>query len=238
MKELVAQYPIDQLQSFLPPYFAVTADQQEQGRGRQGKKWESETGKNLLLSLLLYPNILPKKQFNICQYVSVAIIDLLKDMFSISNARIKWPNDIYVGHKKVAGILIEHFIQGELINYSVVGIGMNINQRHFSASLSNVTSLCLETEREHDIINCMESLIVKMKQAEKLTDTLLKEQYEQCLYRKGEFADFILPAVSDTPTSLQITGVAETGLLLLSDKNKVSYSCAFDEIVYCLPADN
>jgi BirA family biotin operon repressor/biotin-[acetyl-CoA-carboxylase] ligase len=233
MKELVKPYPVDQLPLYFPPFFAVTADKQEQGHGRQGKQWESETGKNLLLSLLLYPNLPPVKQFNICQYVSMAIIDLLKDIFSISNACIKWPNDIYVGDKKIAGILIEHFIQGETINYTVVGIGMNINQALFSSS-SNITSLCLETGQEHDVMDCMENLITKMRQRENLPDPVLKTMYEQCLYRKGVFSDFILPAISTTPVSLQITGVTETGLLLLSDKNNVPYSCAFDEIVYCL----
>jgi BirA family biotin operon repressor/biotin-[acetyl-CoA-carboxylase] ligase len=232
LKELVEKYPVKELPSFLPPFFAVTADKQELGRGRQGKKWESETGKNLLLSLLLYPNIHPAKQFNICQYVSLAMIDLLKDTFSIPHVNIKWPNDIYAGHKKMAGILIEHFIQGNVINYTIAGIGMNINQRIFPATLPNASSLYLETGQEHDIKECMENLIANIKQIEKLPGTVLKERYERCLYRKGEFANYILPTISDTPMSLQITGVSATGQLELLDQSHTPYSCAFNEVIY------
>jgi BirA family biotin operon repressor/biotin-[acetyl-CoA-carboxylase] ligase len=238
MRELIGQYTADQIRELFPPFFAITANEQENGHGRQGKKWESETGKNLLLSLLLYPNIHPSKQFNICQYVSLAAADVIRDTFSVPDVYIKWPNDIYIRDKKIAGVLIEHFIQGESINYSIVGIGININQRNFPAPLSHTTSLCIETGKEHDIKTCMENLIEKMKQTEKLSDTVLKMHYEHCLYKKGKFANFILPAISTTPMLLKITGVDEIGRLQLVDKNNIPYSCAFNDIVYCLSADD
>ncbi|MDR1181117.1 MAG: biotin--[acetyl-CoA-carboxylase] ligase [Bacteroidales bacterium] len=238
MRELVKKYPATQMRALFPPFFAVTANEQENGHGRQGKKWESETGKNLLLSLLLYPNVPPSKQFNICQYVSIAAADVIRDTFSVPDVSIKWPNDIYVRDKKISGILIEHFIQGESINYSIVGIGININQRTFPASLPPTTSLLLETGKEHEIKTCMENLIEKMKQTEQLSDAALKMRYEHCLYRKGKFACFVLPAISATPMLLQITGVDEIGRLQLVDKNNIPYSCAFNEIVYCLSVDD
>jgi BirA family biotin operon repressor/biotin-[acetyl-CoA-carboxylase] ligase len=237
MRELVGKYPANQIRDLFPSFFAVTADEQEDGHGRQGKKWESETGKNLLLSLLLYPKVSPSKQFNICQYVSIAVSEHIRDTFSIPNVYIKWPNDIYIRNKKIAGILIEHFICGESINYSIVGIGMNINQKIFPSTLSQTTSLCLETGKEQDIMICMENIIERIKQMEELSDTVLKTRYEQRLYRKGEFAHFVLPAVSDTPILLQITGVDGTGRLQLIDKNNTRYSCAFNEIIYCPSVD-
>ncbi len=233
LKDLVSKHPAHQLQEFLPPFFAVTADMQEEGRGRQNKKWESEPGKNLLVSLLLYPDMPPSKQFAVCQYVSIAIADLLTNTFSIPDVYIKWPNDIYIGHKKIVGILIEHFIRGESINYSIAGIGMNINQTIFPTFLPNITSLSLETGQEYDPIACMKELIKQMKQTEKLSESCLKTRYEDYLYKKGEFSDFIVPAVSNNPVSLNITGVSETGLLQLLDENNILHCYAFNEIIYC-----
>jgi BirA family biotin operon repressor/biotin-[acetyl-CoA-carboxylase] ligase len=231
LKELVEKYPIELLPKFYPPFFSLTADQQENGHGRQGKKWESDTGKNLLLSVLLYPRILPSNQFYVCQYVSTGILLLLKDWFGIHNVRIKWPNDIYAGDKKIAGILIEHFIQGETINYSIAGIGLNVNQKIFPDTLPNPTSLCLETGREYDIDLCRKRLVRKIRTMSRIHPEYLC--YERYLYRLGEFVDYILPAHSDSPMSLKIIGVNDKGLLQLVDKNNTEYSCAFNEIIYC-----
>jgi BirA family biotin operon repressor/biotin-[acetyl-CoA-carboxylase] ligase len=238
LKELVEKYSADILPRFYPPFFAVTADQQEEGHGREGKKWESEAGKNLLLSLLLYPRIHPSNQFYVCQYVSMGILVLLRDWFAIPNVCIKWPNDIYAGDKKIAGILIEHFIQGETLNYSIVGIGLNINQRFFPDTLPNPTSLFLETGQEYDISICRKKLVRRIRSMGKILPDIQKRCYEKSLYRLGEFSNYILPALSNTPMSLKITGVSEKGLLQLSDKNNTQYSCAFNEIVYCPPAND
>ena len=232
LKDLAAKYPAEELQNFLPPYFSVTTDEQDAGRGQQGRKWESESEKNLLTSLLLYPNMPPAKQFTVCQYVSVAIAEFLQETFAIPNVHIKWSNDIYIGDKKVVGILIEHFIRGENINYTVVGIGMNINQIKFPAHLPKATSLCLETGQEHDPIFCLKNLIEKIKQTEKLPDVELKARYTAHLYRKEVFSDFLIPKISDMSLSLEITGVSDLGLLELRDKNNSQYRCAFNEIGY------
>ena len=232
LKELVKKYPMEKLQDFFPPYFAITADIQEEGRGQQNKKWESEAGENLLVSFLLYPKIKPAKQFTVCQYVSVGISEFIRELFNIPNVSIKWPNDIYIGDKKVAGILIEHFICGDSINYTIVGIGMNINQIDFSKSLPNPTSIYLETEKKYDPIFCMKSLIKKMKQTEKLPLTNLKTLYANYLYKRNIYSDFILPKTSNTPISLKIKGVGEFGLLELQDKNNTLHCYAFNEIIY------
>ena len=219
-------------QNSYPSYFAVIADEQEAGRGQQGKKWESEAGKNLLLSLLLYPDVTSAKQFTVCQYISVAIAEFIKETLSIPNVSIKWSNDIYIGDKKVVGILIEHFICGESINYTVAGVGMNINQTIFPSYLPNPTSLCLETGQEYDIVFCLKSLIEKIKQTEKLPDYELKKRYADFLYKKDVFSNFIVPKISETLILLKITGVNELGLLELLDKNNTLHCCAFNEIAY------
>jgi BirA family biotin operon repressor/biotin-[acetyl-CoA-carboxylase] ligase len=234
MKDLVGKYSVEELQHLFPPFFAITADQQEQGRGRQEKKWESETGKNLLISLLLYPRIGPSLQFDICRYVSVAVAGLISELCPASVVRIKWPNDVYIGNKKTAGILIEHFIQGENINYSIAGIGINLNQTVFSLSLPNPTSVLSETGKEQDPMLCMQNMINKMKDIEKQSPDKWRIAYDEYLYQKGVFARFIIPKVSADPLLLKITGVDQTGLLQLTDTNDRLFSCAFNEIIYCL----
>ena len=221
-----------QKQNTLPAYFAITADMQEQGRGRQGKNWESEAGKNLLLSVLLYPNIHPSQQFDICRRVSLSLVHFLEETFKIENVYIKWPNDIYVNNKKITGILIEHFLQGEQIKYTIVGIGLNINQAEFSSVLPNVTSVYLETRKQEDVLSSAGGIIERMKQAEHVPTSVLMEQYNNYLYKRNEFADFILKKISDKPLSLMITEVDKIGLLHLVDKEEKLYCCAFDEVVY------
>ena len=228
LNDLVKKYP----PNVIPPYFAVTANEQISGRGQQEKKWESETGKNLLLSLLLYPNVLPVKQFVVCQYISVAVAEFIKETFSIPNVYIKWSNDIYIGDKKAAGILIEHFICGESINYTIAGIGMNVNQTHFPSHLPNATSLCLETGQKYDVFTCKKGIIKKIKQIEKLPIPELKNRYLSYLYKKNVFSNFIVPKISDNPIPLKITGVNELGLLELLDENNHLHCCAFNEIGY------
>jgi len=232
LKDLAGKYSAKEVQNFFPPYFVITADKQESGRGQRGKKWESESGKNLLASFLLYPNIPPNRQFTVCQCISVSVAEFLKETFSIPNVYIKWSNDIYIGHKKIVGILIEHSICGENINYTVAGIGMNINQTIFPSYLPNATSLYLETGREYDVVACMKILIEKIKQTEKLSTSELKNRYLSFLYKKDKFSNFIVPKISDIPISLKIRGVSDSGLLELLDENEVLHRYAFNEIGY------
>ena len=225
-----------QKQKALSPYFALTADRQEQGRGRQGKVWESEAGKNLLLSVLLYPNIHPSQQFDICRRVSLSIVYFLEETFKLRNIYIKWPNDIYIGDKKITGILIEHFLQGEQFKYTIAGIGLNINQDKFSSALPNATSVYLETGKQENVLSAAEGIIEKMRQTECLSSSDLIERYNNYLYKRNEFSDFIIPKISENPLSLMITETDQTGLLHLVDKDGQLYCCAFNELVYfCKP---
>ena len=118
----------------------VIADFQTGGRGQMGNSWFSSKGDNLLFSLLVYPaQVKANEQFIISRIASLAIKNTL-DLF-IDDIRIKWPNDIYWQDKKIAGILIENDLQGDVIDNSVIGIGLNINQEKFPAELPNLVSL-------------------------------------------------------------------------------------------------
>jgi BirA family transcriptional regulator, biotin operon repressor / biotin---[acetyl-CoA-carboxylase] ligase len=133
----------------LPEGTIISTDFQTAGKGQVGNKWESEAGKNLLFSLVLYPaHIEIEKQFVISQIVSLAIKNTLERY--ASDISIKWPNDIYWKDKKIAGILIENSLQKGKIQFSIIGIGLNVNQTEFISDAPNPISLAQITAREYD----------------------------------------------------------------------------------------
>ncbi len=116
------------------------AECQSKGRGQRNNIWESDCGKNILMTVVLYPVFLPvQQQFILSKVVALAVSDVVKTY--CSNVKIKWPNDIYVDTKKVAGILIENSITGSTLGLTVAGIGLNVNQTIFSDLLPNPVSL-------------------------------------------------------------------------------------------------
>ncbi len=118
----------------------VTAAQQTAGRGQRGNSWESEPGANITFSLLIRPEGVPaRNQFSISEATALAITDLLA-LYGVK-ATVKWPNDIYVGDRKICGILIEHAIMGTSIMHSIIGAGLNVNQTRFVSDAPNPVSL-------------------------------------------------------------------------------------------------
>lgn len=120
----------------------VVADHQTDGRGQRGNVWNSEKSKNLTISVVHYPDIPIAESFRISMAAALSITDLLMS-FGI-DSKIKWPNDIYVGDLKIAGILIENSLAGDsLIRKSVIGVGLNVLQREFPSDIPNPTSMIL-----------------------------------------------------------------------------------------------
>lgn len=135
--------------SSLPGFTLVVADDQTKGRGQQGNAWETERGKNLIFSLLCHPDfVLPSRQFLLSQCMAVAIREALAQY--VEGVEVKWPNDIYVGDKKISGTLIECDLQGKHIANCIIGVGINVNQTEFRSDAPNPTSLALLTGMEHD----------------------------------------------------------------------------------------
>lgn len=133
----------------LPEHSMVMTEFQTAGRGQAGNSWYSGKGNNLLLSFLLYPHaVKAKDQFIISQIVSLAIKRVLDNY--ITNVTIKWPNDIYWNDRKIAGILIENSLIGQDIDHTVVGVGLNVNEKNFPSGLPNPTSLKEITGCEFD----------------------------------------------------------------------------------------
>jgi BirA family transcriptional regulator, biotin operon repressor / biotin---[acetyl-CoA-carboxylase] ligase len=130
----------------------ILSHEQTSGKGQIGNSWESEAGKNLTFSIILFhDNLEAASQFCITQIVSLAVCDTLKPILSGHNVSIKWPNDIYVGLKKICGILIENHIMGAYISNSIIGIGLNINQKEFFSNAPNPVSIIQLTNFEYDI---------------------------------------------------------------------------------------
>ena len=129
----------------------VAAVSQTSGKGQRGNSWSSAPGENLTFSVVLkFPlSVTPGElepmqaydQFVLSEIAALSVVDLLAE--HEIQAKIKWPNDIYVGDKKICGILIENSLHGEWIQHSIIGIGLNVNQRNFDVTLPNPTSMVL-----------------------------------------------------------------------------------------------
>ncbi len=130
---------------------------QYSGKGQGSNTWISSAGENLLFSIILKPPLLPaEKQFFLSMSISWGIAGFVESL--VSQVQIKWPNDILIHNKKVAGILIENTVSGMNLSSSVVGIGLNVNQEVFPGGVINATSLKLESEREFDLNHTLQGL--------------------------------------------------------------------------------
>ena len=127
----------------------VWADFQTAGRGQRGHLWHSRKGENLTFSAVLEPTFVPiAEQFSVSEVVALSLVDMLAE-YGIE-AKIKWTNDIYVGDKKLVGILIEHSLSSATLRRTIVGVGINVNQREFDPSSPNPVSMAQLLDRELD----------------------------------------------------------------------------------------
>lgn len=171
----------------------IWALNQYKGKGQHGNTWESKAGKNLMFSMLIRHNGMSiMEQFIFNKAISVA---LLKSLHVISpEFKIKWPNDIYLNGKKIAGVLIENSIKGKYIDYSVVGIGVNVSQKKFPENLENASSIITETGIVIELENLLYQIVdhieyfvsyIQRKQCRKILKIYLKN-----LFRKDTISVF------------------------------------------------
>jgi BirA family biotin operon repressor/biotin-[acetyl-CoA-carboxylase] ligase len=198
----------------------VITDFQESGRGQQGNVWVSEKGKNLLFTIVLRGmNIAPNQQYLLNVATSLAIQKTLSTFLKGCDVAIKWPNDIYVNDRKICGILIETIISNGQLESIFCGIGLNVNQRHFS--LNSATSVNIESgsDFERDVI--LEHLIMELEAClATITKDVPKllEDYHANLRWIGETRTFL---VDGNLLEGEIQGINEQGKLILK---------VFDEI--------
>ena len=166
---------------------AIIAAHQTHGKGQIGRSWISEPHQNLILSVILKPGFLPlESQFYLNMMSALAISSLIES-FVGSGICIKWPNDIYYGNKKIAGILIQNQIAGKKITYSIIGMGLNINQERFPPEIKNPISLKIATCQTFEINQLTSKLFDALehyyKQLKASSKEKMKTEYLSKLYR-------------------------------------------------------
>ncbi len=192
---------------------AILARHQTDGRGQYGRSWHAGAGRHLAMSIILQStNLLLKDLPLLAMKTSLAVARTIHAMDSNLFPLIKWPNDIYIGDLKIAGILIENSISSTKVQHSVIGIGMNVNEIQFPANLPNPVSLYLLTGKEYDIDAIAENL---RDQLLKFLDASLenwKPEYDELIYGKGKQNDFEL---NGQKISATILSVDDEGRILL-----------------------
>ncbi len=209
----------------------IFADEQTSGKGQLNKHWESEAGKNLTFSVILYPDFLNTTRIHaLSQAVSLSLLDFFHS-FQISTT-IKWPNDIYEQDKKLAGILIENALVKENLSYSIIGIGINVNQTVFNPELLNPVSMKLIQQKEFELKPLLESYFpflekryFELKAGE---DVKMKQEYRSNLYGLMEKRTF---ETAQKKFEGMITGVDANGRLMIeTDEDVLKFST--NEVVY------
>lgn len=152
----------------------IITDKQTAGRGQFGNVWQSEIGKNLTFSIIIYPKISVNQQFYLSKIASIACVKAFKKLTNL-DFQIKWPNDIYYKNRKTGGLLIENQVSGQQISSSVVGMGLNINQENFE-NLPNASSLYNLTKY---LFNKKKVLEVLLKELDVLYLKLLQGKFQE-----------------------------------------------------------
>lgn len=206
---------------------------QTAGRGMDKNSWESAPGLNLTFSILLYPAFLAvDRQFSLNKAISLALTDCISNLPGVGNGlKIKWPNDIYFDGRKLAGILIQNGVKGELFDYCITGIGLNVNQENFRDYPVKPVSLKLATGNTFDpdelLIHLLGCLKTRYQQLQNGDIGSIDNDYIEHLYQYGEFHDYIF---REKTIHARITGVNTYGLLVLEDKDGNSVECDLKEV--------
>ena len=185
----------------------VVADYQSKGKGRNDRVWSSEEGQNLMFSFLIKDQDLLKK-FSALSIISAVEVAKLLEEYQIKGISIKWPNDVLIGDKKVCGILLE----GQILEYLVVGIGLNVNQKVFPDGLRRpATSLSLEANKDFNIDELEQKLFSN------IVKDLSNLNEEQCLgyFRSHNFLlnKRVKVLVNDQPFIGEVVGIDDNFFL-------------------------
>lgn len=216
----------------LPEGIVFVADSQIDGRGQVFNRWESEPNKNLTFSLVLYPGFLEiSRQFELSKAISLGVTDYLKQ--SVEQVSIKWPNDIYLGSGKVAGILIENSISGRSISSCIIGIGLNINQMVFNSDAPNPVSLGQITGQAYHLEAALSELCLMLDaryaQLRRGEFRQIDEAYAERLYRRNCWSPY-----SDAAGDFEgkLLGVDKIGQLLIETRSAKVRKYQFKEVIF------
>jgi BirA family biotin operon repressor/biotin-[acetyl-CoA-carboxylase] ligase len=203
----------------IPDGTVIVANHQTAGRGQGSNTWVSEPGKNLTITIVLHPRFLPAdRQFQLNKAVSLGVYDLLEEL--VPDIRIKWPNDIYAGDRKIGGILIQHQVSGNTLETTFAGIGLNLNQTDFPPDLPNPSSVKALTGRDTDpeeaLKELLEALEDRYRQLQGESPSKLDGEYYQTLRGAGVWNQY---QVGDRVIRGRILGVDAYGRLMLEEED-------------------
>ncbi|MEI6274376.1 MAG: biotin--[acetyl-CoA-carboxylase] ligase [Prolixibacteraceae bacterium] len=205
---------------------------QNSGKGQGGSSWESAADRNLTFSIVLYPpNLDVARQFSISKAIALGITDFLA--VYIGNLSIKWPNDIYAGDQKIAGILIETAVTTGKLSRAIVGIGLNVNQERFVSDAPNPISLRNLTGNNYDLSALLGELCSKLDlrylQLFEGKSELVGNDYESQLFRRGQWAKYFADGIYFEG---MITGTDADGRLLILNREGLIRSFQFKEVQF------
>lgn len=215
----------------------IVAQSQTEGKGQDQNRWESKAGENLTFSILTRPEFLPPaRQFMLTKVVSLAVQDFVSSVISDLPVRIKWPNDIYIGNKKVAGILISNTLMGNTISWSVIGVGLNVNQTVFVSDAPNPVSLKQLRSALFNLDFCLQNLLnyfdIRWQQLKNCENHKLDSDYQNSIYCLGEISKFIYKG---SEIRAKITGTGAFGHLCLFTDAGLEIQCEQREIKMLVP---
>lgn len=214
----------------------LTADFQTSGRGQVGNHWESEPGKNILMSMLMQPEELDvREQYYLSMSISVGVVSCLREYLG-DEVVVKWPNDIYVRDQKLAGILIENTLRGINVANSIVGVGLNVNQTTFTSNAPNPVSMKVIANRDFDRDKIVEhlghSLSISLTRVDAKEYDIILDEYMNILYRN----DGIYYPFNDGNGTFEakIDRVEPDGHIHLIDKKGVDRRYTFKEVEFVI----
>jgi len=238
-------YQYDQLNSTNEEALRLVADgkakeglvlltyKQPRGRGAGNNSWESEPGKNLTFSIILCPRFLkPSRQFALTEMISLALFDVVERGLGSENLSIKWPNDLWFKDKKLAGVLVQNRIKGNQLDFSVIGVGLNVNQEKFLSDAPNPASMIHFSQKEENPAVLLDEILKRLENYyEKLKTDIksLENLYRQKLYHMGEWAEYSDEAGNFTA---KITGIDQYGRLLMTDRQGNLRVYGFKEVAF------
>lgn len=217
----------------------VVAHNQESGRGQRGNSWESEPGKNLTVTMLYRPKAdmdprpLDEQQFRISEATALGVADTL-EAYGLK-AMVKWSNDVYVGDRKISGILIEHTIIGNRLDNSRIGIGLNVNQREFVSDAPNPVSMYQLLGEELPLARVLDTLSGMLeRRLEQDADTLHADYMSRLWRRDGQYYGFRMREGDRAEFQASIRDVRRNGplVLLMSDGTETAFY--FKEVEFIL----
>lgn len=209
----------------------LVADCQTAGRGQRGNSWEAEPGANLTFSIMLKRGDLrADRQFIVSCAIALAIVEALDDLLPLrDDITVKWPNDIYVGDKKICGILIENSLTGAYVSSSIAGIGINVNQICFLSNAPNPVSMKQLTGMHYSLPDLLERICLRIIERFELATDDVVRQYKCRLWRREGFHRYI-DVASGKNFLARIADVEPSGHLILETMEGQQRRYAFKEV--------